>query len=362
MADFKLANANAKEIWSTKFAKEYVSQSGLVPFMSTSDNAIIRVNTDLAKAGDLVHIPYIRALKGAGVTGGTTLEGNEEALLNYSCAIKVRHVRNAVMLAEHETFRSELDYANLARGGLKDWSAEKLRDTLIGNMQDVVIAGGNDAEGTPVEDTYKSFAASTAGEKTAYLTANQDRIIMGTAKATAPTNFATSIAAVPNTAVLSADTVSLAKEMAETTASFRITPYMDKGGNKWFVLFVGVEGFRQLRKDAQISAANREARPREVESNPMFSGGDLLWDGVIIKKIPEIAQVGNLGASSAPIGFAALCGQNALGVAFARKPSFRTEAKDYDHKVGVGITEIRGSTKMSAGGVQTGAVSIYYAA
>lgn len=362
MADFKLANANAKEIWSTKFAKEYVAQSGLLPFMSSADNAIIRVNTDLANKGDLVHIPYIASLKGAGVTGGATLEGNEEALLNYSTAIKVKHVRNAVILAENETFRSEVDYANAARGGLKDWAAEKLRDALIGNMQDVVVAGGNDADGTPQEDTYKSFAASSAGEKTAYLTANQDRIIMGAAKATAPTNFATSIAAVPGTAVLSADTVSLAKEMAETTTNFRITPYMDKSGSKWFVLFVGVEGFRQLRKDAQISAANRESRPREVESNPLFSGGDLLWDGVIIKKIPEIKQVGNLGASSAPIGFAAMCGQNALGVAFSRKPTFRSEVKDYEHKVGVGISEIRGSTKMSAAGVQTGMVSIYYAA
>ena len=362
MADFKLANANAKETWSTKYFKEYVAQSGLVPFMSAADNAIIRVNMDLASHGDLVHIPYIASLKGAGVSGGSTLEGNEEALLNYSCAIKVKHVRNAVMLAEHETFRSELDYANIARGGLKDWSAQKLRDALIGNMQDVVIAGGNDSDGTPIEDSYKTVAAASTGEKNAYLTANVDRLVFGGAKSTTPTVWSTSLSAITSAMKLDADTVSFAKELAETSATFRITPYMTKDGQKWYVLFVGVEGFRQLRKDARIEAANREARPREVENNPLFTGGDLVWDGVIIKKIPEIAQVGNVGASSAPVGFAALCGANALGVAFARKPSFRTESKDYAHKVGVGITEIRGSTKMSAAGTQTGMVSLYYAA
>ena len=361
MADFKLANANAKEVWSTKFAKEYVSESGFLPFMSTADNAIIRVNTDLANKGDLVHIPYIASLKGSGVTGGATLEGNEEALLNYSTAIKVKHVRNAVILAESETFRSEVDYANSARGGLKEWSAERLRDDLIGRLQDVPVAGGNDADGTPVEDTYKSFATSTAGEKNSYLTANQDRVLMGTAKATAPTNFGTSIAAVPGTATLSAATVTKAKQMAMTTTQFRITPYRTKGGQKWYVMFVGVEGFNQLSADERIEAANRDARVRGMD-NPLFNGDDLVWDGVIIKLIPEIAQVGNLGASSAPIGFAALCGANTLGVAFSRKPTFRSEVKDYEHKVGIGISEIRGVSKMSATGVQTGQVSIYYAA
>ncbi|UZK70760.1 DUF4043 family protein [Sphingomonas sp. S1-29] len=361
MADFKLANANAKEVWSTKYAKEYVAESGFLPFMSSADNAIIRVNTDLKSAGDVVHIPYIASLKGAGVSGGATLEGNEEALLNYSTEVKVRHRRNAVMLGEHETFKSELDYANMARAGLKDWSAEDLRDELIEKMQSVVIEGGVDSDGTPIEDTYKPFDTATAGERTAYLLKNNDRILMGTAKATTQV-FSTSLAAVPSSAILTADTVSMAKEMAETTASFRITPYRTKEGQKWYVMFVGVEGFRQLRKDPRIEAANRDARPREVETNPLFTGGDLVWDGVIVKKIPEITQVGNLGASSAPIGFAALCGANALAVAFSRKPSFRTESKDYEHRVGVGITEIRGSAKMSAAGTQTGQISIYYAA
>ncbi|UZK69597.1 DUF4043 family protein [Sphingomonas sp. S1-29] len=361
MADFKLANANAKEVWSTKYATEYVALSGLLPFMSSASNAIFRVNTDLANNGDLVHIPYFASLKGAGVSGGATLEGNEEALLNYSTGIKVRHRRNAVMLAEHESFRTELDVANIAKGGLKDWSAEDLRNELIEKMQNVVIAGGVDSDGTPVEDTYKTFAASTATERTNYMLANADRIIMGTAKPTTAV-FSTSLAAVAAGAILTADTVSLAKEMAETTTNFRITPYMTKDGQKWYVMFVGVEGFRQLRKDPRIEAANRDARPREVETNPLFNGGDLVWDGVIVKKIPEIKQVGDLGAAGAPIGFAALCGANTLGIAFARKPTFRTEKKDYDHKIGVGITEVRGSSKMSAAGTQTGMVSIYYAA
>lgn len=361
MADFKLANANAKETWSTKYATEYVAQSGLLPFMSSADNAIIRVNTDLANKGDLVHIPYIASLKGAGVRGGATLEGGEEALLNYSTGIRVTHVRNAVMLPENETFKSEIDYANVARSGLKNWSAEELRDDLLSAMQHVPIAGGNDSDGTPIEDSYKTVAAATTGEKNAYLTANYDRLMFGGAQAaTSGTAFATAMATIDSTKTLNADTVSDAKNLAETSATFRITPYMTKNGEKWYVMFVGARGFKQLRKDTRIEAANREARPREVENNPLFTGGDLVWDGVIIKKIPELAGLGALGASGAAVDGAYLCGSNALGVAFARKPTFRTQPKDYDHKVGVGITEIRGQSKMSAAGVQTGIVSVYH--
>ena len=72
--------------------------------------------------------------------------------------------------------------------------------------------------------------------------------------------------------------------------------------------------------------------------------------------------VGNVGASSARVGFAALCGANALGVAFGKKPSFRVQEKDYGHLLGVATTEIRGQTKMSAAGVKLGMVSIYHAA
>lgn len=354
MANFTLSNANAKEAWSTKYASEYVAKSGLLPFMSASDNAIIRVNTDLGKAGDTVNLTYFGKLKGAGKSGGETLKGSAEALRNYSTSIKVKHVRNAVNIPEHESFRTEIDIANKARGGLKDWSAEKLRDDLLARMQDVVIDGGLDADGTPEADSYKTLAASSAGERNAYLVANDDRILFAGAQSPVDGDFNASLATVGAGDVLTADIVSTAKDLAETSADFRITPYMDKAGNKWFVMFVCSEGYRQLRNDDRIDAANKDARPREVEDNPLFTGGDMLWDGVIIKKITEIPVV------SATQRFAGLMGANALGVAFSRKPSFRVQEEDFGHEYGVAITEIRGQSKMSAAGVQTGMVSIYH--
>lgn len=354
MATFTLASVNAKEAWSVKYFKEYVNQSGLLPYMSNADNAIIRINTDLKSAGDLVHIPYITSLKGAGVSGSATLEGNEENLGNYSVAIRVGHIRNGVIIPESESFKTELNFADHSRTGLKNWSAEKLRSDLLTAMQSVAIAQAG------LEDTYKAFSVATAGEKNAMLTANVDRTLFGGAPATAPSNFATSAAVIDATKVLTAKTVSAAKDMAETSANYRINPYMDKQGEKWFVMFVDATGFRQLQDDEDIKLANRDARPRDVKTNPIFTGADLVYDGVIIKKIPEMPVIGAIGASGHVVRFAALCGGNALGVAFSQKPAFRTETKDYGHLVGVGITEIRGQTKMTVNSVQLGMVSVYH--
>jgi hypothetical protein len=75
-----------------------------------------------------------------------------------------------------------------------------------------------------------------------------------------------------------------------------------------------------------------------------------------------VVPAGNGQAAGVTVGQAWLCGQGALAVAFAKMPVFRTQLADYEHQVGVGITEIRGQIKCSVAGTQTGMVSIFHAA
>jgi len=163
---------------------------------------------------------------------------------------------------------------------------------------------------------------------------------------------------------MGATVVNLAKRMARTTASFKINPFRSDAtaGREYFVLFVGPEGYNDALNDAVIYNANKDARVRDLDSNPIFQSGDLIYNGVIIREIPEIASLGTVGASSAKVSPAYLCGAGALAVAYAKISEPRIEIRDYGQQNGVGIVEIRGQNKFSAKGVQTGLVTIYHAA
>ncbi len=366
MANFKLVQANDKQVWSKEYTQEYIRESGFKPYMGSGDTAIIRMDMTLkAEKGSLVHFPYFRKLSGAGVTGSATLVGNEEALLNYSTAVRVAHVRNGVSIAESESFRTELDVANVARSSLKSWSAEQLRDALIVAGQSIIIPGANDSDGNPMEDTYVSYALATAAQRNAHLVKNTDRTLFGSKRVNAVSGvMSTALATIDATQKLSAGVITMAKTMARTAQTFKPRPYRSDAtaGREWFVLFVGSEGFRDCQVDPLIYAANKDARPLDLEKNPIFQSGDLIWNGVIIREIPEMTLTGLVGASGAQVGQAFLCGQSSLVVAYGKMAEPRVNSLDYDHILGVGITEIRGQAKFSAAGVQTGMVSIYHAA
>ena len=366
MANFKLVTANEKNVWSTKYTAEYVRESGFLPYMGTSSTAIIRMDKQLSgENGAVIHFPYFSKLSGAGVTGGTALMGAEEALGNYSTAVRASLRRNAVAITESETFKTELDVANVARESLKNWSAENLRNDIITALGSVIVPGASDGNGGLLEDTYVSYTAASAGQRNTYLVANTDRILFGSAKANSVSGvMSTALATVAASQKLSAGVINMAKTMAKLSAPFKITPYKSDAtaGREWFTLFVGPEGFRDLSVDPIIYAANQHARAKDVDTNPIFQSGDLIYNGIIIREIPEMPLVGNVGASSASVGQAFLCGQGAVAVAYSKMAEPRVQQFDYGHQNNCAIMEIRGQAKMSAAGVQTGCVTLYHAA
>ncbi|MNJ63967.1 hypothetical protein D3C77_598980 [compost metagenome] len=124
------------------------------------------------------------------------------------------------------------------------------------------------------------------------------------------------------------------------------------------MLFAGSNTFRDLKKDPTIIALNKDARAREgngMDKNPLFQDGDLLADGIIIRKVPEISKyiddvwttLLTAGASSSRVEPMFLCGQQAavLGWAQMAKPTFRKE-DDYGFITGVGAEMAYGVSKM----------------
>ena len=109
-----------------------------------------------------------------------------------------------------------------------------------------------------------------------------------------------------------------------------------------------------------MTAANREARERNVGTNPLFQDGDLIWDGVIIREIPEFYQprfdedtytsdvhLSGVGNGGIDVGANFLCGQQALAMVNKQAVMPITKKEDdYGFFSGVGVEMAHGFAKM----------------
>ncbi len=366
MAEVQLATASEKQKWNSKYFSEYVRTSGFKPYMGKSENDIIVVKYELQEeAGKTINIPLITRLKGNGVTGSAALDGNEEDLGNFNCAISVDWRRNGVRIPKSTSFKTEIDLWGAGKSMLKTWEAEKLRDDVISALLSVQL-------GVP-------WASSDATARNLWMTSNSDRVLFGAVIANAVSGvMVTAFGTLDTTAdKLSTTLGSFAKRIARN-ADPHIRPFKVEDGREFFVMFCGSRSFRDLKLDTNMISANRDARAREgrgMEENPLFQDGDLIYDGVIYREIPEIdayctAQGGFDGAgSSTDVRPCFLCGAQAAAVAWGQEPQFQTDLqKDYKFRPGVAIEELVGVRKLiypaGTAGVnkQVGMVTLFTAA
>ena len=361
MAEVALASASEKQKWLSQYYAEYVRESGFKGYMGRSPMSIINVKHELQEeSGKTINIPLITRLTSAGVTGSTTLDGNEEELGNYNCAISIDWRRNAVRVPKSTSYKTEIDLWGAGKDMLKSWEAEMLRDDIIDAM--ISFAQGVDA---PNSDT-------TA--RNAYSAANVDRLVFGALISNYSATFATALANLDTTNdKLTVATASLAKRKAKL-ADPHIRPFKTAQGREFYVMFCGARAFRDLKADSSMVSANRDARGREgnaMDDNPLFQDGDLIYDGILFREVPEIdtiaAQTGygfnGAGASSADTRPCFLCGAQALAVAWGQEPQIQTDLqKDYKFRPGVAIEELLGVNKVFFNSKQHGMVTLYVAA
>ena len=368
--------------WDSDFLTEYVRASRFKQYMGKSvgrganSEAVIQVRSDLeTQAGKTVNIPLITRLTGAGVQGYTRLTGNEEALGIYNDQVTVHYNRNGVEIAEADESWTEMDLRDAARGRLKMWASECLRDDLIISMADIYnrsyISGRNadTAGGTRYSPT--SFMAALNADQTnmdSWLSANRDRVLYGPDLAHMETDYDHSDSVVKLTASTdkaSAVVLRLAKGLAKTAGNsaggihIRPASYDDEKGRENYVWFVPTADFNNLKQDADIKQANIDARTRGTDDHPIFQDGDLLYDGVVIREVPEIPNFGNVGASSAPVTMSFFCGASAAAVTWGQKPVTRSKKDDYDFFTGLAIMESRGTKKIFYDNKQYGVVTVF---
>jgi len=388
MAEVVLATESEKQIWESKVLQEFVRGSRFKPYMGKGDTNIIIVKHELeTQAGKTINIPLITRLRNKGVGGSTALRGRETQVGNYNCPITIDWDRNGVVVPKSEEFKTEIGLLDAARPLLRQWGAEALRTDLIYGLMSVIPTGNTTvpyAEITEdlvnggyeiaagyvpgtVFDRYEGVSWTTATEqnKDDWLVANRDRVLFGKTRGNYSGDHSADLAKLDATDdKLTTATGSLAKRMA-SQANPHITPYMTEDGREYYVMFCGPRSFRDLKQDPVMIAANRDARAREgngVDKNPLFQDGDLIYDGIIYREVPEIPHIAGVGAAGIDVEPNFLCGQQALGVAWGQTPKGKTEVNDYGFRPGVAIEELRGVKKLAFNGKQNGVVTVYTAA
>jgi len=350
-------------VFRKEIFREYVRENLFSPYMGTDMNSIIRVIPDLDKGGkqggEQINVPLMARLQATAIASGP-LVGSEEALDNYGMRLWIDWARNAVVINNAEEQKSSIDLFAEAKPMLVDWGKELQRDEICDAFYALPSQSSPAGLGTNNGQRVNGllFDAATATQRNTWITDQADRIQIGNSNSAnlVAGNFASSMANITGSMTLSGALIMTMKRRAKK-ANPRIRPFRLKdNGTEWFVLFVGQEQFRDAANDTDIKTANQNSRAREQQGymkNPIFVDGDLLYNGVIIREIPELSlrlpvTYQTMGASSIQVAPAFMCGQQAQAWCWGKMPTptFRKE-DDYQYLRGAGIKMAYGIGKLA---------------
>lgn len=338
MAETYVPSGLTVQQWDDKYFREYLNQNWFKQFMGTGSSKMIQLQEDLTKKpGDSVTFTLVNKLSGTAKDANEALEGNEEAVDLRSFQVRVRAYDHAVKFKKFEAQKTAIDLRQAHRDVLMDWNMETDRDNIISALGSI---------------NGVAYASASEGQKDAWLVDNADRVLFGAAKSNNSANdHSASLLNVDTTTdKLTPDAISLMKRMAKT-ASPKVRPIRAKssiGSSDGYVLFAPTQMVRDLAAHTTFVAANREARNRGMD-NPLFTGADYVWENVYIYEIEDIPSLGAVGNSSAVVRPCYLCGAQAIGMAWAKRPETVEEMFDYKRAVGLGITQWYKIEKMRFG-------------
>ena len=335
--------------------REFVRENLFSPYMGDDLNAIIRRRYEPKQGGEQMNIPLVTKLTNNPKSVGT-LVGSEEKIDNYGMRVWLDWARNAVITNKAEDQKDSADVFGEAKPLLSDWGKELQRDDIIAAFMALPSESAPTNLGTDNGQRVNGilYDAATAGQRNTWTSDNSDRVLFGNAVGNYNATHATALANVDTSAdKLTAASLQLMKRTA-MVASPAIRPYKTPDGYEYFVCFAGSNTFRDLKTNLATTWQN--AQPREkMDGNPLFQDGDILYDGVIVRQVPEISvavtntwtSLTTAGASSTRVEPVFFCGKQALVCAWGQMamPTFRKE-DDYQFVKGVGLEMAYGCAKM----------------
>jgi N4-gp56 family major capsid protein len=333
MTDVTLPTALVAEQWDDKFFVEYIQEGPFKALMGTDEQSVVQVKEQLGKGeGDAITFALINRLTNAAVTGVSVLEGNEVDMKERSFRMTIEKYRNAVRLPEMTEWKTPMDMRNAARSVLMTWAQEHTRDLFINGLGEL--------NGT-------AFIDRTAAIADAWLVDNLDRVHFG-AGVGSGTDLSADLTQLDTTNDLFNATALDAMVYKAKTCNPKIRPMRDPGnGKRYYIAFAHPAAFANLRTSITTTLGNTVVEPQGAK---LFEGGDILWNGVIVKEVDNIPVYENLGnGGTAEVTPVYLCGAQAMAIAFGRRWKTVTEVFDYGDKYGVAVDGIYGVKKIIYG-------------
>lgn len=340
MAKTAVATGDAltRKLWDRKLFLDIQKESYFTKFEDTDGKSFVHVKTDLEKEkGDNITFGIRMRLAKPFIVDGQS-EGHEHALTTHDFNVSLHKYRVPVRDdGELTRKRAIWDVEKESRAAIVEDAAEKLDELKF------------TALGTDLTRNFYCSALVASLHTTA----------------TAATAKAGLTGAGPTSCDISPKLISFAKTWA-------LTGGRDAGGNrvqtplqpvrvngkKYIVLVIHPDQRFDLANNTVMVQAHREAMERGKE-NPIFSGADFIWDGVVIHSHENIEIGTNGGAGAIPYGKGLLMGKQALCLAWGRRAKVVRKTFDYDNEVGFDWSAVLGVGKPKFNSIDYGVMGFW---
>jgi len=287
------------EIWADYVYIEHYGQMFTEKFTGPEGSGmpIIRKTELLDRPGDTINITQLSKLTGSGVTGSSTLVGNEEKLSENSITVVPTIVRHAVSWDKDIQKKSIHELRTLSQLSLTKWFADK-KDQDAWTLMQSTSTGGFSAVARPV-------------------------VYAGDATVFEEVELADEF-----------DTTVIKKSVNRLEAA-NVAPVNIEGENYYICLIHPYQKY-SLQKDTDWVSAQENANIRGRE-NPLFTGALGAFGGALIFVTTNCTTENAATSPATPTARAIMLGQEAICVGEAEGMEWNEEVQDYGFKRGVAV-------------------------
>lgn len=318
------------ELWRKMLFADVRDNLYMTRFIGTSAQSMIQEFEDLRKEqGSNISFGLGMKLSGNGITGDSTLEGQEEQMTDYDEDVAIDQLRNAVILTGRmDEKKNAYNMRISAKDRLADWFAERIDREMLNKLC------GN-------------TAATFANTPTA---AGSSRSVFAGGQS--------SVGAVTSSMKIDTKVLDAAKQKAKL-ASPMIRP-VRVNGKEYYIVILHPYSATNLRQDPVWNQAQRDANVRG-EENPIFSGALGIYNGMVIHE-HEYVYTTTDGSGSARVSRDILCGQQAGVIAWGAPVKWVEKSFDYGNQWGISVGAIFGTIKPLFNSVDYGVITMFDAA
>ncbi len=305
---------NKRKAWAAAVAEDAAKEQYFARLMGPegSRSAVIK-KTELEKgAGDEVTTALVAKLRGAPITEGKKLAGQEFRLQHSAHTMRINEFRHGVNVG------ARIEQSRVGFN-LKKQGREKLTEYIKELYEEVIVMAASGARG--VGDEIQHFGTDYAGYPNALRAPDAAHLFVGTdgskAKNTLATTDKLSLATVNKLRTKSKKMLGGAPDKA-----VKMTP-IRKGGKDCFVLAVLPEVMQDIRDDVGTQGwfeAQKALTAAVGKESEIFKGGAGMFNGVLIDEMEVGVKFGDYGSgSNIPAARSLFLGANAIAVAHGTK-------------------------------------------